>query len=61
MKKEIKKKIVKVKKAVKKEKVEKKIDVEEIKHTIGLLEIDLGRDDLNLMKDKINEIIKHVS
>ena len=33
-------------------------DIVEIKNTISKLEIDLGRDDLNLLRDKINEVIE---
>lgn len=32
-----------------------------IQNKIDVLEIDLGRGDLNILRDKINEIIKHVS
>lgn len=49
MKKVIKKKVEKV--------VEPVVEVSQVTK-IGKLEIDLGRGDLNLMRDKINEIIE---
>lgn len=39
--------------------VDTSFDIKENSNTISKLDMDFGRGDLNLMRDKINEIIEH--
>ena len=53
-----------IKKKVKKEEVVKEevsVPTAFIESKIGALEFDFGRGDLNLMRDKLNEVIKHIN